>query len=99
MWRADRVGEWGDCALDRDIADIVSPYDYDTAEEHYSALMAEARAGGGPTLHTRETLPDWDGRYRRGGADQQWIWGRNLQTSTMISLLTPEYRARMTQQS
>ena len=99
MWRADRVEAWGDCALDRDIADIVSPYDYDTAEEHYSALMAEARAGGGPTMHTRETLPDWDGRYRRGGADQQWVWGRNLQTSTMISLLTPEYRERMTQQN
>ena len=99
MWRAGRVGAWGDCALDRDIADIVSPYGYDTAEEHYSALVAQAQAEGGPTVHTRETLPDWDGRYRRGGAGEQWIWGRNLQTSTMISLLTPEYRERMTQQN
>ena len=99
MWRADRVGAWGDCALDRDIADIVSPYDYDTAEEHYTALMAEARAEGGPTMHTRETLPDWDGRYRRGSAGEQWVWGRNLQTSTMLSLLTPDYQERMTQQN
>ena len=99
MWRAGRVGEWGDCDLDRDIADIVSPYEYQTADEHYTALMAEARAAGGPTIHTRATLPDWDGRYRRGSSDEQWVWGRNLQTSTMISLLTPEYQQRMTQQN
>ncbi len=97
MWRDNRVGEWGDCTLDREIVEIASPYPYKTAEEHYAALMAEARNAGGPTVHTRQTLPDWDGQYRRGAAGEQWIWGRNLQTSTMVSLLTPEYQQRMVQ--
>ena len=97
MWRDDRVGEWGDCTLDRDVAGIASPYSYQTAEEHYGALMAEARSAGGPTVHTRQTLPNWDGRYRRGAPGEQWIWGRNLQTATMVSLLTPEYQQRMVQ--
>ena len=100
MWsREDRPGEWGDCNLDRDIADIVSPYPYRTAGEHYAALMAEARAAGGPTVHTRESLPDWDGWYVRGARDEQWVYGRNLQTSTMTSLLTPEYQKRMVQEN
>lgn len=97
MWTNDRVGEWGDCDLDRPAADIVSPYDYESAEEHYAALIAEAEAAGGPTQHTRRTLPDWDGWYLRTGREEQWTHGRNLQTATMISLLTPEYQQRMTQ--
>jgi hypothetical protein len=99
MVRDQRFGAWGDCNLDRDVAKIASPYAYKTAEEHYNALMAEARKAGGPTAHTRQTLPDWDGWYRRLGREEQWIWGRNLQTSTMLSLLTPEYRRRMVQQN
>ena len=97
MWNQGRIGEWGDCDLDRPIEQIVSPYDYATAEEHYAALLAEAEARGGPTEHTRATLPEWDGWYVRGGRDEQWIYGRNLQTATMLSLLTPEYRKRMVQ--
>jgi hypothetical protein len=97
MWRDERVGQWGDCALDRDTASIASPYPYRTAAEHYEALLREARAAGGPTVHTRQTMPEWDGWYVRGGREDQWIYGRNLQTATMISLLTPEYRERMTQ--
>jgi hypothetical protein len=96
-WRDGRVGEWGDCELDRAIADIASPYDYETAEEHYAALLAEAETVGGPTIHRPETLPTWNGWYTRGARDEQWIYGRNLQTATMISLLTPEYQTRMTQ--
>ena len=97
MWRNDRYGEWGDCRLDRDVDGIASPYSYETAEEHYAALMAEARSAGGPTVHTRQTLPNWDGWYRPGAGGEQWIWGRNLQTATMVSLLTPEYQQRMVQ--
>jgi len=97
MWRDARVGEWGDCELDRDPADVVSPYDYQSAAEHYRALLAEAEGAGGPTRHTRETLPDWDGWYVKTRPAEQWVYGRNLQTATMISLLTPEYRKRMTQ--
>src|SRR5207253_5410785 len=97
MWTNGRSGEWGDCKLDRDVSKIVSPYAYKTAEEHYNALLAEARAKGGPTIHTRQTMPNWDGWYRRGAREEQWTYGRNLQTATMLSLLTPEYQTRMTQ--
>ena len=121
IWTNNRVGAWGDCSLDLDVSQILSPYTYQTAEAHYRALLAEAQAAGGPTVHTPATLPDWDGRYNRGGSAggagrggvggrggrggrgggqpdyPQWIYGRNLQTATMISLLTPEYQKRMTQ--
>jgi hypothetical protein len=97
MWTRDRVGHWGDCEMDRDVADIVSPYSYETAAEHYAALQSAAAGRGGPTEHTRETLPAWDGWYRRGGRGDQWIYGRNLQAATLLSLLTPEYRQRAVQ--
>jgi hypothetical protein len=99
MWRDNRLGQWGDCRLDREIAKIASPYSYKSAAEHYAALLAEAKKAGGPTIHTRQTLPNWDGRYRRLAPDDQWTWGRNLQTATMVSLLTPEYAQRMVQQN
>ena len=99
MVRDQRFGAWGDCNLDRPVERIVSPYPYKTAEEHYNALLTEARKSGGPTKHTRATLPNWDGHYRRLQPEEQWIWGRNLQTATMLSLLTPEYRKRMVQQN
>ncbi|HEU5257229.1 MAG TPA: hypothetical protein VFU28_14650 [Vicinamibacterales bacterium] len=99
MVRDQRFGAWGDCNLDRPIEKIVSPYPYKTAQEHYIALLAAAKKAGGPTVHTRATLPNWDGHYRRLQPEEQWIWGRNLQTATMLSLLTPEYRKRMVQQN
>ena len=99
MVRDQRFGAWGDCSQDRAVDKIVSPYPYKTAEEHYNALLAEAKKAGGPTNHTRVTLPNWDGHYRRLQPEEQWIWGRNLQTATMLSLLTPEYRRRMVQQN
>ena len=99
MVRDQRFGAWGDCNLDRPIEKIVSPYPYKTAQEHYNALLAEAKKAGGPTNHTRATLPNWDGHYRRLQPEEQWIWGRNLQAATMLSLLTPEYRKRMVQQN
>lgn len=99
MVRDQRFGAWGDCNLDRPVEKIVSPYPYKTAAEHYNALLAEAKKAGGPTNHTRATLPNWDGHYRRLQPEEQWIWGRNLQTATMLSLLTPEYRKRMVQQN
>ena len=97
MWVENRFGQWGDCNLDRPAAGMVSPYPYKTAKEHYEALMAEARAGGGPTIYTRETMPNWDGRYGRGAPGDQWTYGRITQAATIVSLLTPEYQTRMTQ--
>lgn len=99
MWVTHRTGAWGDCDLDRDAAEIVSPYPYKTAEEHYNALLAKAKAAGGPTQYSGGNLPSWDGWYRRGGRADQWTYGRDLQTATMLSLLTPEYQKRMVQQN
>ena len=97
MWTQDRVGHWGDCNMDRPDEDIVSPYSFETAATHYAALLSDAEAKGGPTAHTSESLPEWGGWYRRGGRADQWIYGRNLQSATMLSLVTPEYQQRMTQ--
>src|SRR5688572_22079673 len=49
MWRDNRVGQWGDCDVDRDVARIVTPHPYKTAQQHYEALMAETKKAGGPT--------------------------------------------------
>jgi len=98
MWtNENRVAHWGDCNLDYPVEKMVSPYAYKTAAEHYNALLAEAKKAGGPTVHTRQTLPNWDGHWQRGGRADQWIWGRNVQAATVISLLTPEYQKRMVQ--
>jgi hypothetical protein len=100
MWTRDnRQSHWGDCNLDYPVDKIVSPLPHKTAGEHYNALLAAAKKAGGPTVHTRQTLPDWDGFYLRRNPEDQWIWGRNLQTATMLSLLTPEYQQRMVQQN
>ena len=91
---------WGDCNVDYPREKIVSPYPYKTAKEHYEALLAAAKAKGGPTVYTKATTPDWDGYYAR---DQQadhgaeWIWGTVNQVPTILSLLTPEYQKRMVQ--
>ncbi len=106
MWNQQRIGpnpptsaSWGNCDQDIKRETILSPYPYKTAKEHYDALLAAAKAKGGPTIYTRATMPDWDGYYRR---DQQadhgseWIWGM-AQSPTILSLLTPEYQKRMVQ--
>ena len=104
IWTQRRIGsdpprttEWGDCNVDYPVENIKSRLPYKTAKEHYEALKAQA--AGGATVHTRQTLPDWDGRYNRSAQDTntQWIWGRINQTSTILSLLTPEYQQRMVQ--
>ena len=106
MWAQQRMGDnppatagWGDCARDYPAERIKSPYAYKTAKEHYEALMADAAKRGGPTVHTRQTLPEWDGFYVRNNQDggTQWLWGIS-QPSTMLSLLTPEYQKRMVQE-
>jgi len=106
IWTSRRIGanpptsaSWGDCNDDYAREKILSPYPYKTAKEQYEALMAQAKAQGGPTAYTRQTLPDWDGWYTRvpQDANTQWIWGTINQTSTILSVLTPEYQKRMVQ--
>ena len=106
MWDQQRIGpkppesaSWGDCNDDWPRERILSPYAYKTAKEHYEALLAQAKAKGGPTVYTKATVPDWDGYYRRDPqADRgsEWIWGVT-QVPTVLSLLTPEYQKRMVQ--
>jgi hypothetical protein len=105
MWNRQRIGpkppesaSWGDCTDTWKREQILSPYPYKTAKEHYEALMAAAKQKGGPTVYTKATVPDWDGYYRRDNQDHgsEWIWGR-AQAPTILSLLTPEYQKRMVQ--
>jgi hypothetical protein len=76
LWETGRIGakppvtaSWGDCSVDYPRAKIVSPYPYKTAKAHYEALLAAAKAKGGPTVYTKTTTPDWDGFYTRDGKD------------------------------
>jgi len=90
---------WSDCDKDIDRQTILSPYPYTTAQEHYEALLAEAKQRGGPTVYTKATVPDWEGWYERVNTYQGvwWIWGVG-QPSTLLSVLTPEYQQRAVQQ-
>jgi hypothetical protein len=106
IWTSARIGKnpptsasWGDCNIDYPREKILSPYPYKTAKEHYEALMAKAKAAGGPTIYTKATVPDWDGWYGRDPSysNSQWTWGTINQVSTILSLLTPEYQKRMVQ--
>jgi hypothetical protein len=107
IWTSHRIGEkpptsaaWGDCSKDYPREKIVSPYPYKTAKDHYEALLAAAKAKGGPTVYTKATTPDWDGYYARDSqADHgaEWMWGTVNQVPTILSLLTPEYQKRMVQ--
>src|SRR5580704_15838030 len=107
IWTSHRIGEkppisalWGDCSFDYPREKIVSPYPYKTAKEHYEALLAAAKAKGGPTVYTKATIPDWDGYYardQRADHGAEWIWGTVNQVPTILSLLTPEYQKRMVQ--
>ena len=106
IWTSGRIGDkppasasWGACNEDYPREKILSAYPYKTAREHYEALLAQAKAAGGPTVHSRQTIPDWDGWYARMPEDagSQWIWGTINQVPTILSLLTPEYQRRMVQ--
>ena len=106
IWTSHRIGanpptsaSWGDCNIDYPREKIVSPYPYKTAKEHYEALLAAAKAKGGPTVYTKAAVPDWDGWYARDASysDSQWTWGTINQVPMILSLLTPEYQKRMVQ--
>ena len=62
--------------------------------------MADAKSRGGPTKHTYETMPKWDGVYGEYVPDGRRVWNysRANQVPTLLSLLTPEYQQRMVRQ-
>ena len=94
---------WGRCDRDYPRSAIVSPYPFRTAQAHYEALLAETRKRGGPTIHTRATLPDeWNGIYRQprfSPRNDNWISTRHVQVPTILSLLTESYRQRLVQET
>lgn len=91
---------WGHCDRDYPREDIVSPYPFETAQEHYEVLLEEAVARGGPTQHTMATVPNWTGRYDEDFASHpQWFYMSLNQMPTILSLLTPEYQTRMVQEA
>ena len=105
MWNQQRIGpkppesaSWGNCEDDWTRERIVSPYPYKTATEHYDALMAAAKAKGGPTVYSKADVPDWDGYYTRDNSNRgsEWIYGAS-QSPTVLSLLTPQYQTYMVQ--
>ncbi len=72
MYTTGRIGKdppasatWGDCAMDYPREKIVSPYPYKTAQEHYEALLADAKKKGTYKVYTKGNTPDWDGYYLR----------------------------------
>ena len=54
---------WGKCDDDLKRESILSPYSYKTAKEHYEALLAAAKAKGGPTVYTKATVPIWTATF------------------------------------
>ena len=94
-----RTAAWGYCDRDYPRDQMVSPYQFSSAADHYAALMDEARSRGGPTIYTQATLPDWNGRYLRDRDKRaSWFHGAVMQIPTYLSLLTPEYQKRFVQQ-
>ncbi len=101
----DEDAPWGHCDRDLPREAIVSPYGFKTAQEHYEALRAETKARGGPNHYTFKDFPaaEWNGVYenpaRAPQNQQNWYWGAHTQISTIVSLLTPEYRKRTVQEA
>jgi hypothetical protein len=94
-----RTAAWGFCDRDYPREEIVSPYKFRSAKDHYAALLAEARSHGGPTKHTQATVPDWSGQYARERDKRTtWYYGAVVQIPTYLSLLTPEYQQRFVQE-
>ena len=94
-----RSAAWGRCDRDYPRAAIVSPYPFKTAQEHYEALLAETKRRGGPTQHTFATVPgEIGGRYAPGNFFGNWYAVMlAVQTTTVLSVLTPEYQQRLVQ--
>jgi hypothetical protein len=66
--------------------DLSSPYPFTSAWEHYQAWLKDANGG---TKHTKDTIPDWRGRWAGGPVG---LGGGGNPASTVAGLLTPQYR-------
>ena len=63
---------------------LASPYPYTSASAHYQAWLEEAKGG---TKHTKDTIPDWSGRWEGGGG-----FGGPSPASDIVKMLTPQYQ-------
>ena len=99
MWVRNFVGKWGDCDHGITENELKSPLPFTTAQAHYNALMNAAVARGGPTRYDRDNPPPaWDGFYNsRTLQPEQWTFGNNIQSATLMQMLTPEYQRRFVQ--
>ena len=69
------------------------PCGYQSAEEHYGALMDASKSRGGPTEHTPNSLPDWSGHWGTdNSAGEVAIIGINSTPEGMAARLTPDAR-------
>jgi hypothetical protein len=69
---------------------IASPYPYTTSSEHYQAWLKEANGG---TKHTKDTVPDWSGRWEGGGG-----FGGRGPASDILKMLTPQFQEYFVQE-
>ena len=110
VWGGNRLSDvnndpsrapWGNCDRDYPRESIVSPYPFETAEEHYNALLEETRSRGGPTEHTYATVPgEWTGVYAHPGrTNQYWYTMYYNQVPTVLSVLTPQYQEYFVQEA
>ena len=72
--------------------DLASPYPYTSAREHYEAWLRDARGG---TKHTKDTIPDWRGRWAGGAVG---LNGGPNPASSVAAMLTPRYREYFVQE-
>jgi hypothetical protein len=86
-----RSGPWGHC--ERDIAReaLLSPYGFATAAEHYAALLAAAKAGGGPTVPSYDELVSWQARYTRNLDLEFAAGGLTTMQGARRAVIPPEY--------
>jgi hypothetical protein len=71
---------------------LATPYPFKTAAEHYQAWLEEARGG---TKHTKDTIPDWRGRWMGGPVG---LNGGPNPASSVAAMLTPKYREYFVQE-
>ncbi len=72
--------------------DLASPYPFKSAREHYEAWLKEARGG---TKHTKDTVPDWRGRWVGGPVG---LTGGPNPASAVAAMLTSRYREYFVQE-
>jgi hypothetical protein len=71
---------------------LTTPYPFTSAWEHYEAWLGEARGG---TRHTKDTIPDWRGRWVGGPVA---LNGGASPASEVAAMLTPLYREYFVQE-